>query len=214
MTTPLAAPGQPHVGWTNPVTSYNMMKDIDRAAVELNVFVTTNVVREAFKASWALWYQQWKEFFEKYQGVTARLGALLNSDELHRRTLQYRTELETYRKGYEAERDAKGDPLPSPITPVPPAPLSPPAPEDKPLLPLWGWLLIGGAAVGLGYYLYKRGKSEYDILQARGRALEKGVAKMLPGPFGEAMGAASHDPNPAVTGKVALILNDTPIMKP
>lgn len=216
MSTPVASPGQPHVGWTAPTISYDMMRKIDASAAELNSFVVQNVIRESFKLSWSVWYTRWRQFFAKYQDTLAKLGAAFYSDALYQQVLTYRTELEAFQKGYAAERDAKGEPLPATVTPVPPGPLVVEPPKTS-LLPWWGWLLVGGGVLAVGYYAYKRYVAVSAVMNARGRALEAGTAKMLPEPFGSTLKAGSMfsgDPSHAmVSDHTTLLLNDTPIPK-
>jgi hypothetical protein len=201
------------VGWVNPTISYEQMRQIDASARELNALVTANVIRPVFKASWSEWYGRWRAFFDKYQSDYAKLGALFSTDALYAQVQGFSADLVTYQDGYAKERDADGKPLPASVTPAPKPvdPNAPPPPTSG--MPWWGWLLIGGGTLTVGYlaYLaYKGAKREGDILAARGRALEGGLSKMLPGPFGEAYGAAGHDPakTESVSEKVTLILTE------
>lgn len=194
---PQAAPGQPHVGWTTPTTIYEKMRAINASAEDLNPLVQVHIRRPEWKTAWDAWFGRWKAFFQKYQSDGAKLGALFYTDELAASTEEHRRILEDFQRGYSAEKNEKGEPLPAPNVPVP-QPL-PPKGGDKEdegfKIPWWGWLLGGTVLVVGGYYFFKFARSTAADMRAKHRALEGALPRLLPGGIGEAAAARASDPS-------------------
>lgn len=197
---PLARPGHPVVGWTTPTTIYERMRTIDSSAREMNALILANVTRDTFKASWSTWLARWNVFFEKYQGFFAKLGAPFYTDELSRTVEDYRSGLAAFQRGYGAERDAKGEPLPPPVAALPEPLTGPDKKSESSVFPWWGWALVGVGTVGVGFFLYKRYVAVSSDLAYKRKALERILPSIMEkemGPMGRQLGeaAASRDPN-------------------
>lgn len=198
---------QPHTtGWTPPTSIYEKMRAIDASARELDALVQVNIRRPEWKTAWNAWMERWKAFFAKYQSDFAKFGALFYTDDLMRQTEEHRRILEDFHRGYLAERDEKGNPLPSPITPVP---LPPPPPEKKEesegfKVPWWAWVLGGAVLVVGGYYFFKQARATAADLKAKHRALEGVLPRMLPGGVGQAAATHAHDPAAFITSQTVI----------
>jgi hypothetical protein len=202
-------------GWTTPTVIYDKMRAIESGARELNALMFANVRKPLLLAAWGAWFARWSAFFAKYQSewASARWGVLFYTDDLSRQTEGYRSEFASFVATYAEERDAKGEPLPPPSTPVPavlpdPADRKPPPDEgDKEgidwwsklgiKVPWWVWVLGGVAAVGTGYYVYRviqAGRRTVADTGAKKRALEGLLPKMLGPDLGHAAQAHAQDP--------------------
>lgn len=182
------APQRASVGWTSPTSIYQRQREIQVSAAALNSDVTVNVKREAFKAAWKSWYEDWTAFFRKYQtDGWAKLGAVTYTDALAAQTETYRRQLLNWYDAYSREKD--GDkPMPPPSAPAPPdTPLVSPSPaSEDPFLPMpkvpglevpwYVWVGLGAAVVGAGYLAYRhwfgvRKEMESDRAMLKERAL-------------------------------------------
>jgi hypothetical protein len=187
-----ARPGHPSVGWTTPTIIYDKMREIDAGARELNALMVANVRKPVLLAAWGAWFARWTVFFAKYQGVWAKIGVLLYTDDLARQTEDYRMGYASFRATYERERDDKGAPLPAPAAPIPevlPDPSAPPPPDapKKPWfnfgieIPWWVWL-VGGAGMTVGgYFLVKRILWTRRELAAKGKVAQELLPAYLSG---------------------------------
>jgi hypothetical protein len=201
----VARPGRPVVGWTSPEIIYDKMRSIDSGAKELDVLMRTNVREPVVLAAWKAWYAQWLAFFARHQSKYAQFGTLLfmNTDELAGQTEEYRRTYESFRATYALQRDASGNPLPQPSTPIPVV-LTPGATKKEDgssggiQIPWWFWVVGGvGVTVG-GYFLYKNITRTAHELRAKKRALDTAMPTLLQGygvPREISQAAVASDPS-------------------
>lgn len=184
-------------GWTSPNTINEKLRQVNLSAVALNADIGGNVRREAFKASWAAWFANWRAFFDKYQGTFARLGALTYTDELFQQVLSYESQLVTWYDAYGREKD--GDkPMPPP-TGAPPVPLAPIPPSRDKLpeappgdglsIPWWAWVIGAGMIAGAGYMTYRYVKRAQAIRQILDEKVVPQVLQVYGGPAGNQLAA-------------------------
>jgi hypothetical protein len=197
------AGGPVRIGWVSPTVIYDEMRAIDAAAKELDGLVMAHVARQVFRDAWAAWYARWRAFFEKYRpdsqwwGTMAKLGAATYTDELWGQVQGYRSDLERFRAGYVQEKTLKGEPVPSPVTPIPIEPPRPPEPPQGkeprpwwlPEIPWWGWGLGIVVVGGVTYSFYRTAKG----VSAKKIAFEREVLPKVIG-AGPAKAATAGDP--------------------
>ncbi len=169
--------------------TYEKMKQIQGAALALDIDIKANVKRQAFKDAWEKWFKGWTEFFDKYSGFLA-LGfknSLFDSDAVALQAEAYRRELMGdlpakigWVGGYAAE-GTPGSPLPRTTAPDVAPLVFDPAVKPSEGLPWWviSLLVTGGISIVAGiYYVVKS------------RAIEKEFHReMLPMVMGSFMGA-------------------------
>ncbi len=207
---PAVSHPQPHTtGWTAPTVIYAKMREIDPGARELNALFQANVRTKILLDAWNAWFPEWQAFFEKYQSAWAfsRWAVPFYSDDLAAQTEGKRQTYEKFRANYANERDAQGNPLPPPSSPIPAVLPNSKDREDQEsgiTLPWWFWVLGGVALVGGGYYAYrvvKAGRQTLADTGAKQRALEGLLPRYLGPDLGKAAQArapASSDPNPPI----------------
>ncbi len=166
-----------HVGWTNPSTTYEKMRQTNVAATILDGDMRL-YASDTLKTAWMKWYSAWTQFFETTMQTMNKLGVVLSmsTDELAAQSEAYRQDLARFQATYAAQKDPQGNPLPSNSPPVPITQL--PGAEPKEGLPLWafalGAVLIGGTV----FFVYSMRKAAQE-LAAKKDVLERRVLPMV-----------------------------------
>lgn len=147
------------IGFVYPTIIYEKMRDIQRSAAALDADITANVADQIFKTSWTGWYENWRQFFDKYQSQIAKTEALLHTEELNRQVESYRLQLLGYFEAYRRQHRPDGAPVPPPTAEPPTRAPQEIDPTNLPgsgwSLPWWVWVIGGVAVAGAGYWLYR-----------------------------------------------------------
>jgi hypothetical protein len=158
-------PSYAAIGFTVPAAIYDQMRELQANAVALDACVDHYVADPITKASWKAWYASWFDLYSKYAGpnasTTAKLGVLLQTDELAKRVESYHQQLTSWFQDYATMKQANGQPVPASCPgPAPNLGLPAPSPFEHGAagleLPWWVWTLVGAGVVGGGYYAYRR----------------------------------------------------------
>jgi hypothetical protein len=170
-----AAPRAPHtaravIGYTTPSVTYDRMRQIDASADSLDRDMKAFVSNAQTLAAWAQWLKGWKTYIapfnleDKGAYESAKLWAVLSSDDIARQVDSYRQQLDGWYLKYAKERLPNGQPVPDPSG-LPPTKgeieadraaknNSSSAPSVG--LPWYFWLGLGVAGVGVLYLVYKQ----------------------------------------------------------
>lgn len=148
-------------GFTAPVIIYENMRAIDQDAARLDGNVNAYVADPVFRSAWAGWLVNWRAFRDRYlDSNAAKLGAVFYTDDLARQVEIYRQQLAGWYADYTRQASTTGTPVPQisslGIPPLAPGQRTGPQGQSEPLLPWWAWMVVGVAAVGGGYFVYRR----------------------------------------------------------
>ena len=190
-----AQANQTSVGWTSPTIFYERMRSLDPAIQELNTLIGNYISRQAFRDSWKAYYAQWTKFYAESQEWQRKLtGPQIFENEAYGQQVEdFRRRYETYRAGYEAERNEKGEAPPTPVTPTPRPDQR--TPSDSGIqIPWWVWMLGGVALVGGGYWIYKKALVVRDARREIDRALPDTLGGLMPGGHEVGTFVARHSP--------------------
>jgi hypothetical protein len=146
----------PIVGWTTPALTYDKQRQINGSALSLNFDIEANVKSQKFKDSWNQWFKSWQTFFDRYQTMGGKAGALLDTDLVAAQTESFRIQLvgdpkrdlEGWIGAYEREPGvppSTAHAVPK-VSPLPPGKKD----EDEDPTPTPWWLIALFAAGGVG----------------------------------------------------------------
>lgn len=182
------------IGWLEPRTLLDRMRQIDATARALDAQVAANVTDPTYRANWTALYTRWRSFADPYELEThdpsynasiLRAQMVYKSDAMAQEIEGWRLQIEDMRAKYGQLRDAQGRPLPDTTPGAPkPSPIPPPSPEppdgQKTGLSLSAWALIGLGIAALG------GLLTWRFIETRRRLheSEKSAQALLPAVLG------------------------------